>query len=164
MRVKSRAGIVLLFLLMMSVIAEAAPRPRVAPTFRLPGISSPVASDSLAGKVVLIDFWASWCEPCRKSFPWMSDLQKRRAAEGLVIVAINLDKERDKADAFLDQHPAPFLVAFDPEGKTAEAYHVSGMPTSVLVGRDGTILETHIGFDPKKAGAWDAKIAEACKR
>ena len=58
----------------------------------------------------------------------------------------------------------PFLVAFDPEGKTAQAYRVSGMPSSFLLGRDGKILETHLGFDPKKAAALEANIVEACKR
>jgi cytochrome c biogenesis protein CcmG/thiol:disulfide interchange protein DsbE len=145
-------------------LAHAATSPRNAPRFSLPGVTAAVSSDSLLGKVVLVDFWASWCEPCRKSFPWMSDLYQRHAAEGFTIVAINLDKERDKADAFLEERPVPFLVAFDPEGKTAQAYRVSGMPSSFLLGRDGKIIETHIGFDPKKSAALEAKIVEACKR
>ena len=145
-------------------LAHASAPPRKAPRFELPGVTAAVNSDSLLGKVVLVDFWASWCEPCRKSFPWMSDVYQRHSAEGFTIVAINLDREREKADAFLEARPVPFLVAFDPEGKTAQAYRVSGMPSSFLLGRDGKILETHLGFDPKKAAALEANIVEACKR
>ena len=146
-------------------VAKASPpASHRSPNFSLPGVKTAVNSDSLAGKVVLVDFWASWCEPCRKSFPWMSDLYRRHAADGLAIVAINLDKDRDKADAFLANNPVPFVVAFDPTGKTAEDYRVTGMPSSFLLGRDGNILETHTGFDPRKAAAFESHIVEACKR
>jgi thiol-disulfide isomerase/thioredoxin len=145
-------------------IARSAPSPHKAPHFALPGVMAAVNSDSLAGKVVLVDFWASWCEPCRKSFPWMSDLYRKHASAGFAIVAINLDKDRDKADAFLAANQVPFLVAFDPAGKTAMAYHVTGMPSSFLLGRDGTILENHTGFDPRKAAELESHIVEACKR
>lgn len=137
---------------------------RVAPGFHLPAVQGSVDADSLRGRVVLLDFWASWCVPCARSFPWMSALHERRASEGLAIVAVNLDKTRDLADAFLEKHPAAFNVAFDPSGTVAKAYHVSGMPSSFLIGRDGTILESHVGFDPKKAAAFEARIEEALKR
>ena len=138
--------------------------PQHAPAFSLSGREGPVVSDSLRGKVVWLDFWASWCGPCRSSFPWLSRMHERFAPQGLVIVAIDLDKSRDDADRFLAKFPAPFTVAFDPEGKVAEAYRVSAMPTSVLVDRDGTILSTHAGFTPKQAAALEARIQEACAR
>jgi cytochrome c biogenesis protein CcmG, thiol:disulfide interchange protein DsbE len=138
--------------------------PKLAPAFKLPGRDGTVSSDSLRGKVVYVDFWASWCGPCRGSFPWLKSLHERYASKGLEIVAINLDKSRDDADGFLAQFPAPFKVAFDPAGTTAEAYHVAAMPTSYLIARDGTILSTHTGFDPKKTAALEALIQEACAR
>jgi len=113
---------------------------------------------------VLVDFWASWCEPCRKSFPWMTQMNERYASKGLAIVAINLDKSRDAADAFLAEHPAPFEIAFDPAGDVAEAFRVRAMPTSFLVAPDGTVLRSHAGFDPHKAQALEASIREACAR
>jgi thiol-disulfide isomerase/thioredoxin len=144
---------------------SAAPARSVpAPRFTLPTRGGTVSLDSLRGKVVLVDFWASWCGPCRKSFPWLKSLHERYAAKGFEVLAINLDKERDQADAFLDQYPAPFLVAFDPAAKTAEAFHVAAMPSSFLVGPTGTILYTHVGFDPGKTGAIEARIQEACTR
>ena len=153
-------------LLALGVLAPLAPAtgastPKLAPAFSLKGRTGVVALDSLRGKVVLVDFWASWCVPCHKSFPWMSDLFTRYKDKGLVVVAINLDKTRDAADEFLEKHPAPFTVAFDPTGTTAEAYHVSGMPSSYLVGPTGEILYSHIGFDSRRTQALEAHVQEA---
>jgi thiol-disulfide isomerase/thioredoxin len=133
-----------------------------APRFSLPTRQGTVSLDSLRGKVVLIDFWASWCEPCRRSFPWMSALYDRYAPKGFDIVAIDLDKSRDAAEAFLGEFHAPFQVAFDPSGKTAEAFKVSAMPSSFLVDRTGAILYAHAGFDPKKTEPLEALVKEAC--
>jgi thiol-disulfide isomerase/thioredoxin len=135
-----------------------------APAFELPGRLGTVSLESLRGKVVYVDFWASWCGPCRESFPWLRTLHQRYAADGLMIVAINLDKDHDAAEQFLEQYPAPFLVAFDPSGKTAEAFNVPAMPSSYLIGPSGTILYSHAGFDPKETGAIEALIKEAVGR
>jgi thiol-disulfide isomerase/thioredoxin len=132
------------------------------PRFELPGRTGTIASDSLRGKVVYVDFWASWCDPCRHSFPWLSAMHERYGAQGLAIVAINLDKERVAADRFLAKFPAPFLLAFDPKGKTAEAFHVQAMPSSFLIGRDGRVLEAHTGFDPKRAASIEERIRQEC--
>jgi thiol-disulfide isomerase/thioredoxin len=145
------------------VPAFAARVPVQAPAFSLPGQHGIVALDSLRGKVVLVDFWASWCVPCHRSFPWMSGLHERYKDKGLVIVAIDLDKSRDAAEQFLAQHPAPFRVAFDPAGTTAEAYHVSGMPSTYLVAPNGEIRYSHIGFDSKKTAELEALVQESCR-
>ncbi len=158
------AGAALAILAASTVPARAADRPARAPDFSLPTAGGKVTLASLRGKVVLVDFWASWCGPCRGSFPWMADLKKRHAAEGLEVVAINLDKDRPLADAFLAKYPAGFTVAFDPSGATAESWHVAVMPTSFVVGRDGQVIATHTGFDPKKAAAYEARIVEALHR
>jgi thiol-disulfide isomerase/thioredoxin len=142
-------------------LAKKPPVPLAAPAFALPARSGTVVLDSLRGKVVLVDFWASWCEPCRKSFPWMNAVHQRYAAKGLVIVAINLDKTRGPADKFLEEFPAPFTIAFDPNGKAATAYRVKAMPTSYLIAPDGKVLEMHAGFDSKYAAALEARIAGA---
>ena len=102
---------------------------------------------ALRGKVVYVDFWASWCAPCRKSFPWMNGLQKRHAAEGLQIVAINLDEKREDAAAFLAQVPATFTIVYDPAGATAKAYRIKGMPSSFLIDREGKVISMHTGFN-----------------
>ncbi len=145
--------------------AQASPRAEArqpAPAFVLPARTGTVALDSLRGKVVLVDFWASWCGPCRSSFPWMAAMSERYGAKGLTIVAINLDKDRSLADAFLEKFPAPFTVAFDPSGRTAEAFGVAAMPTSFLVDRSGAVVYAHAGFDARKTGPLETLIAEAC--
>jgi thiol-disulfide isomerase/thioredoxin len=134
--------------------------PATAPRFSLPGRAGTVTLASLAGRLVYVDFWASWCGPCRQSFLWMATLHERYAAKGLTVVAINVDKDRDAADAFLLEHPAPFVIAFDPSGRTAESFHVATMPSSYLVGRDGAILRTMAGFDAAEAGAVEQAIKE----
>jgi len=159
-----------LLLLLLALPAFARPAPhagagdRFAPAFSLPGRTGTVSLDSLKGRLVYVDFWASWCEPCRRSFPWLNTLRERYADRGLTIVAINLDKDRRTADAFLEKFPTSFLVAYDPAGKTAEAYRVSAMPSSFLIGPTGTLLSSHAGFDPRKTGAIEALIQEACPR
>lgn len=161
-----------LILLMLSASAapilarRSAPQdpPATAPSFSLPGRSGTVSYPGVAGKVVYVDFWASWCGPCRQSFPWLKSLHERYGAKGLAIVAINLDKEREAAQAFLLEFPAPFLVAFDPSGQAADAFHVTTMPSSYLVGADGAILDAIRGFDPGETAAVEQRIREALSR
>ena len=103
----------------------------------------------LKGQVVYVDFWASWCKPCRKSFPWMNTLQKRLAHKGLKIIAINVDKDRALVDQFLKSYPADFTVAYDPEGQLASKFKVKGMPSSFIFDRNGNLTTSHIGFRKK---------------
>ena len=156
--------VIALTALSLAPAAFAKSAPAAAPHFALPTVAGRVDSDSLRGKVVLVDFWASWCGPCRQSFPWMAAMHDKFAKRGLVIVAVNLDKDRAAADKFLATYRVPFTVAFDPAGKTAEGFHVTAMPSSILLDRSGEILLTHAGFDPKKSGAMEAKLEEACSR
>jgi len=140
--------------------ASAAPMP--APGFTLPTANGTVSLDSLRGRVVFVDYWASWCMPCRASFPWMVEL-KKRWGDTLAIVAIDLDKSRADAESFLADHPAADIVAFDPTGRTAAAWKVKAMPTSYVVGRDGTLRLVHAGFDPKETAEIERAIAESAR-
>jgi thiol-disulfide isomerase/thioredoxin len=164
MRFPARALCLLtVFLLASAASAHSATHPstgEAVPAFKLPGVGSTIESDSLRGRVLYVDFWASWCEPCRRSFPWLAHLHEQYGDKGLTVVAINLDQERKAADAFLGKYPVPFRVAFDPQGKTAGAFHVEVMPSSFLIGRDGRVIERHTGFDPKKAVEIEERIAK----
>jgi cytochrome c biogenesis protein CcmG, thiol:disulfide interchange protein DsbE len=131
-----------------------------APEFTLPGRDQPVSLAALRGKVVYVDFWASWCAPCRKSFPWMNSMQKRYGDQGLVIVAVNLDKTHELSDRFLSEVPAELTIAYDPEGKVASAYKVKGMPSSYLIDRTGRIHSSHIGFREETASGMEAAIKD----
>lgn len=98
------------------------------------------------GKVVLVDFWASWCAPCRKSFPWLNEMQKKYGERGLVIIGVNVDSSRSDAEGFLREVPAQFQIIYDPSGALASQYQVPGMPTSFVFGPDGKLVGNHIGF------------------
>ncbi len=113
---------------------------------------------TLKGKTVYIDFWASWCIPCRKSFPWMNKMQQRYKNKDLLILAVNLDKDKSLVEKFLKAYPANFIVAYDPEGKSAELFGVKGMPHSFLINRHGKIVSSHIGFRSKDAKKLEQNI------
>lgn len=102
--------------------------------------------DSTKGKVLLIDFWASWCEPCKQSFPVMEDLHKRYADKGLVIVAINLDENRPDMEAFLKKNGVSFTILRDPKQKLVDKTGISTMPSSFLIDREGKVRFAHTGF------------------
>ena len=105
------------------------------------------------GKVVYLDFWASWCGPCRQSFPFMNELQQELAAKGLSIVAVSVDKTADEARRFLAQYPAQFTTALDTAGDCPRAYELQGMPSSYVIDRKGVVQAVHTGFrNSDKAG------------
>ncbi|MFV2060726.1 MAG: TlpA family protein disulfide reductase [Gammaproteobacteria bacterium] len=131
-----------------------------APEFSLKTDSGTITLNDLKGKVVYLDFWASWCVPCRKSFPWMNAMHVKYSSKGLVILAINLDKKPEAVAKFLKQYPAKFKIAYDPSGKSAEAYKVLGMPSSYILDRNGNIVSTHIGFREKDKAELEKKINE----
>jgi thiol-disulfide isomerase/thioredoxin len=116
--------------------------------------------DALRGKVVLLDFWASWCSPCLQSFPWMNELQQRHGDQGLVVVAVNLDQDRTLADAFLAKRPAGFRIEYDAAGAVAREFGVAAMPTSFLIDRDGNVRLRHAGFRQKQREAREAEIVK----
>ncbi len=133
-------------LLMLAVLAPSSGLAAKAEGFTLQGRGAPVDLSAYRGRVVYLDFWASWCTPCRKSFPWMNAMQKQYGKYGLEVVAVNLDENRGLAEQFLRQTPAEFTVAFDPTGRTAEHYRVQVMPSSYLINRDGELVAEHKGF------------------
>jgi cytochrome c biogenesis protein CcmG/thiol:disulfide interchange protein DsbE len=112
------------------------------------------------GRVVYVDFWASWCGPCKQSFPWMQTMKDTYDRAGLTVIAINLDMDRADADKFLDRFHPTFEVRFDPKGKLAEFYKVQVMPTSVLIDRHGVARFTHAGFRPVDGATYEAQVQE----
>lgn len=132
-----------------------------APSFSLPGLDSEVSLEAKRGRMIYLDFWASWCTPCRKSFPWMTEIQSRYAEHGLEVIAVNLDETRDAADAFLNAMETNFTVAFDPSGRTADRFNVIAMPSSYLIDENGNILQHHLGFKHKDKGKIEQSIKAA---
>jgi thiol-disulfide isomerase/thioredoxin len=130
-----------------------------APAFDLAmADGKPVSLASLRGNVVYVDFWASWCVPCKRSFPWMNALNDRHRGKRFAIVAINVDKRRPDAERFLRDVPATFPVVFDAAGATPAAFDVKGMPSSYLIDRDGIVVSVEEGFHDEHVAALEARI------
>ena len=127
----------------------------------LAAADAPLNIAAYEGKVVVVDFWASWCVPCRRSFPWLNDMHAKYADAGLVIIGVNLDQEREEADRFLEEFPVNFRIHFDESKELARKFDVVAMPSSYLLGRNGEIRERHFGFKVKKQEEYEAAIVTA---
>jgi len=122
--------------------------------------AAPLDVRQWSGRVVYLDFWASWCAPCRQSFPWMQKMGRTYEAQGLTIVSINVDQSRADAERFLMRFPPDFDVRFDPTGSLAEQYKVIGMPTSFILDRHGTVRFTNVGFLPLDEPQYEREIRQ----
>ena len=103
------------------------------------------------GKVIYVDFWASWCGPCAKSFPFLNEMHDQLKEQGLQIVGVNLDENSDDAKAFLAKYPASFTVVADVSKQCAKDFSVKAMPSSYLIDRKGIVHHVHLGFKPGEA-------------
>jgi thiol-disulfide isomerase/thioredoxin len=123
----------------------------------------PLAAGDLKGKVVYVDFWASWCAPCRASFPWLDGLYRKYGDQGLVVLGINKDQAPDDADKFLTRYPASFPLLRDPGDALAKGFAVRGMPSAYLIDRRGNIRHTHVGFRQDTAAELETLLVELLK-
>lgn len=140
--------------------------PRAAPDFSLPRLSTEgtVNLKDLKGQVVYLDFWATWCPPCRKSFPWMEKMHNQYHDDGLTIVAISVDAKPELAEKFIQDLKPSFIVAHDPAKKTPKLYKLRAMPSSYLIDRNGNIISTHLGFRTSITKKLEANIRDALKQ
>jgi len=129
-----------------------------APNFKLEGQQKQIKLSDYRGQIVYLDFWASWCQPCRKSFTWMNKMQSLYGNEGFKVIAVNLDESRTKANKFLQHIPAKFDVAFDPHGRVAEAYKVKAMPSSYIIDKHGKVIHANLGFRGNDEDKLEEKI------
>lgn len=150
-----------LWFALLAPLAAAQEVGKPAPAFQLPGTPQAVRLADLKGRVAYVDFWASWCGPCKQSFPWMNEMQAKYGARGLSVIGINIDRKREDADKFLAATPAKFSILFDPDGKVAEKYQPKGMPTSFLIGADGVVRAIHVGFREGDREELEREIAGA---
>ncbi len=120
---------------------------------------------SLKGKVVVLDFWATWCPPCRESLPRLQALatDPKKSKQGLVVFAVNEREDAADIRGFLDRNHYSFTVAQDADGSLARAFDVTGLPTTVVIGRDGTIQAAATGFGPATASQIDEAVGKALR-
>lgn len=145
----ARARILLLALLLFATGAATAARADADPALDLA---------RYRGRVVLVDFWASWCSPCRSSIPWLNAMQAKYAGQGLVVIGVNVDKERGDALRFLAETPIHFEVVYDPDGRLPAEYGVPVMPSSFVFDRSGALVVRHAGFLNAKRAEYETTL------
>ena len=120
--------------------------------------NNPVSLDDYKGKVLLVDFWATWCIPCRKSIPIYSRMYRELKSEGFEVLAISVDEERSNVDAFAKKNGLAFRIVHDAKGEIAEAYEPPKMPTSYLIAPDGKLVSIYEGFNQSIHESFEAKV------
>ena len=134
-------------LLPSSIMASEISGP--APDFTLKSnAGANVRLEDLRGQVVMLNFWASWCGPCRQEMPLMDEIYKKYEKLGFTVLAVNVDEDSADADRFLDAVPVTFPILYDNESKVSELYNVDAMPTTIMIDRDGNGRFLHRGYKP----------------
>jgi peroxiredoxin len=120
-----------------------------AAAFQLPAaVGDPVSLSDLKGQVVLINFWASWCGPCRQEMPILEQMYRKYKPAGFTLLGINVEPKSGDAMTFLKATPVSFPILFDTQSKVSTLYEVSGMPSTVIVDRKGNVRYVHHGYKP----------------
>lgn len=148
--------------LVAALPAGAAGPGSAAPSIAMPsldGSKGPVSLDRLRGRVVYVDFWASWCLPCRISMPTLDRLYRQHGPAGFDIVGVNKDASLSDAEAFLKKVPVSFTLVADSNDSIAKAFDVKTMPSGYLIDRKGVVRHVHGGFTRATATALEEEIA-----
>lgn len=110
------------------------------------------------GRVVVVDFWASWCKPCRQSLPWLNELRARYRGQGLEIIGVNVDAQRADADRFMRDVPVDFQIIYDAQGTLAQQFGLQAMPSTFVYDRDGKLVHTLQGFREARRAQHESQI------
>jgi len=151
-------GIISLFLVLsVNISAKSV----AAPDFTLKSLDGKnVRLSDLRGQVMLLNFWASWCGPCRQEMPILDEIHNKYKSLGFSVLGVNLDAKSKKAIGYLKDTPVTFPVLYDPKGVTSEQYGVSAMPSTVIIDRNGNVRHLHKGY---KSGYEDEYMAQIKK-
>ncbi len=112
----------------------------------------------LRGRVVMLNFWASWCGPCRQEMPLLDKLSRRYEAAGFTLLGVNVDAEKKLADRILREIPVGFDILYDPTSKVSELYKVDVMPSTVLIDCDGNLNYLHRGYVPGDEDVYKSRV------
>jgi thiol-disulfide isomerase/thioredoxin len=146
-----------------AVLALAPPTATAGETLRAPaadftlpvrGQASPVQLSKLRGQVVMINFWASWCGPCRQEFPLLDQMYRKYRPMGFTLLGVNVEPEMTDAEGFLAKVPVSFPIVMDRENAVSKAYGVNAMPSTVIVDRQGNVRWLHRGYKPGDENAY----------
>jgi peroxiredoxin len=141
-----RAAAVASTLAISSLVGASA---SLAPKFSLPSRSGDTVSlDQLKGQVVMLNFWASWCGPCRKEMPLLDQMHKRYSSLGFTLLGVNVEANTKDAERWLAETPVSFPVVFDKDSKVSKLYDVNAMPSTVFIDRKGNVRYLHRGYKP----------------
>jgi peroxiredoxin len=157
--VKTVAGVVLTAALSVAAVAAA----EKAPDFTLKDITGKTVSlAQFKGKTVFLDFWASWCPPCRRSIPEVEKLYEKVQGQDVVVLGINVEGDADAARKFVASKGMKYPVLLGDE-KVARDYHVNGIPSFFIVDKDGAIVKQYQGYQPDMEAEWESEIARLVK-
>ena len=151
MRSMKRCAAAALVSLVLSAGSQAAPQePKgPAPDFTLKSLSGEnIKLSELRGQVVLINFWASWCGPCRQEMPLLDQMYQKYGELGFTLLGVNVEQDSADAQRMLHDTPVTFPILFDTQNEVSKLYDVTAMPSTVIVDRDGNVRFVHKGYQP----------------
>ncbi len=163
MRIPSARSVasLLVALILATVPGRATDMAAPAAAFELPArAGGKVSLASLKGQVVLINFWATWCGPCRKEMPLLEQIQKKYAPLGFTMLGVNVEEDTRLMDTFLKDVPVTFPILLDPANGVSKLYDVSAMPSTVIVDRKGQVRYIHQGYQPGDEGKYQDVIRQ----
>ncbi|APR67536.1 TlpA family protein disulfide reductase [Thalassolituus oleivorans] len=157
-----RIGVLFSLLLLTFASIAGAETKQPAPAFTLPKLvgEGTYSLSQFRGQVVYLDFWASWCGPCRKSLPLLNNLRGELHQQGFEVLAVNLDEDKASGLDFLKEVPVSYPTLHDANGTTPNAYGLRGMPTSYLIDRNGIMRAVHMGFKPSDMTEIRAQVVQ----
>lgn len=163
----AKSFLVIIFLLFITTTSWGASINDKSPDFSLQDIKgNKAALANLKGKVVYINFWASWCPPCKEEFPELNKLAEKYKDSDFIILAVNVDKVKSNMDDFLSKMPLPsknMIILVDPKASVVSSYNARAMPTSFIVDKEGVIRYMHLGFNEKDPEKWVKEIESILK-
>lgn len=164
---KIAKAVVLLSLILFVDLASAAKNPVLKPAadFTVKSLSGKnIKLSEQRGRVVILNFWATWCTPCKKELPYFNDLYKKYRGVGLQVLGVNIDKGISEVKRMSQDFNLAFPILLDPKGKISDLYLVRSMPTTYVIGKDGMVHHVHWGFGPDEPARYEKEIKALLKQ
>ncbi|HTG01954.1 MAG TPA: TlpA disulfide reductase family protein [Nitrospirota bacterium] len=165
MRLQPFIAVTLLLFCVLPASAEADQVGAMAPPFSIPDLNGNIVTlQHLKGRVVVLDFWAPWCDQCREELPAFDALFNKYKNDGLVVIGVDIDSSKKLVAEFLQKTSVNFTVVMDLKGAMRRAYRFRTLPTAFIIGKDGIIRYVHMSFGKEQLPLFDKEIAELLKQ